>query len=102
MPGWSGLIRHTKSSFHKVIWWNDCGISSKRLMAISTLPASTSLKVTSEGVSTSRMTSGASTRNLFTSSGIRVDSRSEEHTSELQSRPHLVCRLLLEKKKQKK
>src|SRR3989442_8883013 len=24
--------------------------------------------------------------------------RSEEHTSELQSRPHLVCRLLLEKK----
>ena len=28
--------------------------------------------------------------------------RSEEHTSELQSRLHLVCRLLLEKKKQKK
>src|SRR5690554_4050951 len=26
--------------------------------------------------------------------------RSEEHTSELQSRPHLVCRLLLEKKKE--
>src|SRR5690554_5869041 len=26
------------------------------------------------------------------------ESRSEEHTSELQSRPHLVCRLLLEKK----
>src|SRR5690554_7360920 len=40
--------------------------------------------------------------------GIRIGStgdaagagaRSEEHTSELQSRPHLVCRLLLEKKK---
>src|SRR6266699_6841337 len=30
-------------------------------------------------------------------SGVPV--RSEEHTSELQSRPHLVCRLLLEKKK---
>src|SRR2546422_7748736 len=28
-----------------------------------------------------------------------TDSRSEEHTSELQSRLHLVCRLLLEKKK---
>src|SRR5690554_7488384 len=27
-----------------------------------------------------------------------VSARSEEHTSELQSRPHLVCRLLLEKK----
>src|SRR3989442_11730508 len=29
----------------------------------------------------------------------RFAGRSEEHTSELQSRPHLVCRLLLEKKK---
>src|SRR5690554_7497751 len=28
--------------------------------------------------------------------------RSEEHTSELQSRPHLVCRLLLEKKNKEK
>src|SRR5690554_7725525 len=28
-----------------------------------------------------------------------LSSRSEEHTSALQSRPHLVCRLLLEKKK---
>src|SRR5690554_2330839 len=30
-----------------------------------------------------------------------LQGRSEEHTSELQSRPHLVCRLLLEKKKKK-
>src|SRR2546422_2468421 len=30
-----------------------------------------------------------------------ADTRSEEHTSELQSRLHLVCRLLLEKKKHK-
>src|SRR5258707_3650785 len=29
----------------------------------------------------------------------RADGRSEEHTSELQSRQYLVCRLLLEKKK---
>src|SRR2546429_5269193 len=29
----------------------------------------------------------------------KLDFRSEEHTSELQSRLHLVCRLLLEKKK---
>src|SRR5690625_5557350 len=29
------------------------------------------------------------------------DARSEEHTSELQSRGHLVCRLLLEKKKER-
>src|SRR5690554_7153325 len=31
-----------------------------------------------------------------------LNQRSEEHTSELQSRPHLVCRLLLEKKKKEK
>src|SRR3989442_6024850 len=33
-------------------------------------------------------------------SRIQHPNRSEEHTSELQSRPHLVCRLLLEQKKQ--
>src|SRR2546422_7846996 len=33
---------------------------------------------------------------------IGTESRSEEHTSELQSRLHLVCRLLLEKKKRQK
>src|SRR5690554_7735927 len=30
---------------------------------------------------------------------VALITRSEEHTSELQSRPHLVCRLLIEKKK---
>src|SRR2546422_6306347 len=35
------------------------------------------------------------------SRSLGVSSRSEEHTSELQSRLHLVCRLLLEKKKNK-
>src|SRR5256884_6684001 len=34
--------------------------------------------------------------------GRRIRQRSEEHTSELQSRLHLVCRLLLEKKKKSK
>src|SRR5690554_7647487 len=40
----------------------------------------------------------------FPKAGLRwiVDTRSEEHTSELQSRPHLVCRLLLEKKKKQR
>src|SRR2546422_7748087 len=40
---------------------------------------------------------------LFCAGGLStiktISSRSEEHTSELQSRLHLVCRLLLEKKK---
>src|SRR5690349_22506655 len=39
---------------------------------------------------------------LFLFLGKRVEVRSEEHTSELQSRRDLVCRLLLEKKKKKK
>src|SRR4051794_41751518 len=34
-----------------------------------------------------------------TSRGLATEERSEEHTSELQSPVHLVCRLLLEKKK---
>src|SRR5258707_9900613 len=36
------------------------------------------------------------------SAGAVESGRSEEHTSELQSRQYLVCRLLLEKKKKKK
>src|SRR3712207_8918641 len=38
-------------------------------------------------------------RDLVLYSILRIDIRSEEHTSELQSRQYLVCRLLLEKKK---
>src|SRR4051795_11190685 len=34
------------------------------------------------------------------SSGVQTCARSEEHTSELQSHSHLVCRLLLEKKEE--
>src|SRR5436309_10913584 len=45
-------------------------------------------------------------RNRFRHRNLRKDffmrRRSEEHTSELQSRENLVCRLLLEKKKNKK
>src|SRR3989442_8732790 len=44
----------------------------------------------------------ASCRHARKAAGLSGDlGRSEEHTSELQSRPHLVCRLLLEKKKKK-
>src|SRR3712207_7584108 len=38
-------------------------------------------------------------RTTWSCTGSRGRSRSEEHTSELQSRQYLVCRLLLEKKK---
>src|SRR5690348_17763521 len=39
------------------------------------------------------------TRTFTCECGAKVTTRSEEHTSELQSPVHLVCRLLLEKKK---
>src|SRR3712207_6974000 len=45
------------------------------------------------------MTFSPSARNFWASLPIVVVLRSEEHTSELQSRQYLVCRLLLEKKK---
>src|SRR5438552_18345888 len=46
-----------------------------------------------------RLIIGDSSNSLFED---YIPSRSEEHTSELQSPDHLVCRLLLEKKKKKK
>src|SRR2546422_5817234 len=51
-----------------------------------------------------RPSSGKSLRNTLVEKARRdllALERSEEHTSELQSRLHLVCRLLLEKKKDK-
>src|SRR2546422_2062785 len=42
---------------------------------------------------------GEVSRRAEHSQGVHPEPRSEEHTSELQSRLHLVCRLLLEKKK---
>src|SRR3712207_8987026 len=48
----------------------------------------------SKNVSAARM--GSSSADMGAD---RIDARSEEHTSELQSRQYLVCRLLLEKKK---
>src|SRR5690348_17865781 len=68
------------------------GESRSRAAASSTRSASTA-------------TTSGSSRQVHTLRGRRTASasrRSEEHTSELQSPVHLVCRLLLEKKKKKK
>src|SRR5437660_2708874 len=53
-------------------------------------------------ISFSAPTCRARKRQRTCSSSTPRPPRSEEHTSELQSRGHLVCRLLLEKKKKKK
>src|SRR5205085_8824238 len=50
----------------------------------------------------SRSTSSASSNRIADAFMRAFGSRSEEHTSELQSQSNLVCRLLLEKKKKKK
>src|SRR3712207_8396647 len=49
------------------------------------------------GVSTRDEAGRATARPTYVADDLRA--RSEEHTSELQSRPYLVCRLLFEKKK---
>src|SRR2546421_1953207 len=54
------------------------------------------------GCATLRHVCSSSANRLARLGSSRVGRRSEEHTSELQSRSDLVCRLLLEKKKKKK
>src|SRR2546429_4550655 len=61
------------------------------LASTSAMPASLSLPRTCTPAPTSSRNPGS----------VSSANRSEEHTSELQSRLHLVCRLLLEKKKQR-
>src|SRR3712207_7544656 len=60
----------------------------------SSLPATTCCSI--PRVADSKIATSAATR---ASRSASKTSRSEEHTSELQSRQYLVCRLLLEKKK---
>src|SRR2546422_3898318 len=58
-----------------------------------------------ESIVTGMHSSASSSRSRPKPAGMEpkrgISTRSEEHTSELQSRLHLVCRLLLEKKKKK-
>src|SRR2546422_3161260 len=70
---------------------------SSRLMPPTVGSSSWQKRITSSGFSdpTSRSNTSRSANALN-----RIPLRSEEHTSELQSRLHLVCRLLLEKKKE--
>src|SRR5690554_7256648 len=62
----------------------------------------TSIRVSAPRDTSQRVSYLSIIENMEIETGIeraKVVIRSEEHTSELQSRPHLVCRLLLEKKK---
>src|SRR5262245_16362024 len=95
----------------KMLWaegpaWNGVG----RYLLWSDIPNNVQMRWLEEDghVSTFRSPAGNSNGNTFDYEGRqiacehgnrRVVRRSEEHTSELQSLRHLVCRLLLEKKK---
>src|SRR5699024_12613878 len=68
------------------------------LFFLQTLACMQSLPATSTAKDTARTEATTSTAKCFKKMGLE---RSEEHTSELQSRFDLVCRLLLEKKKKK-
>src|SRR3712207_9380505 len=58
------------------------------------------ISVTPSRSSQARFARAAGSVAGLSSPACRISARSEEHTSELQSRQYLVCRLLLEKKKQ--
>src|SRR5690554_6991017 len=86
LPAWPYATR----SFNSVT-------GSKLMSSVSRYPADTRGK---NAVPTSRPKRELWSKRPSTSTKIfSFQARSEEHTSELQSRPHLVCRLLLEKKK---
>src|SRR3712207_8279615 len=63
---------------------------------LRTRPSNSMVVMLWGATSSSGMTGG---REASRSGGVLAQERSEEHTSELQSRQYLVCRLLLEKKK---
>src|SRR5699024_11986631 len=63
------------------------------IASTSTAPAAVSLAAAASGCTCGQH------RSMHRSTAVLISSRSEEHTSELQSRFDLVCRLLLEKQK---
>src|SRR5947208_10158600 len=74
--------------------WNR--VARARLTMYSATESSTNTRRASP---TSCRIWAAEATSCTSSKGVAVSKRSEEHTSELQSPDHLVCRLLLEKKK---
>src|SRR2546425_4208276 len=96
--GASGVLQRVSASSYAVMYWSQCFRSSKS-------PGdSFHCFVGSRSRSSKRRHCSSlliCRKNLATTTPllVRSRSRSEEHTSELQSLAYLVCRLLLEKKK---
>src|SRR2546422_8584927 len=78
-------------------------ISPENTRTISAMASATpSIKPNALTLSPMVPTRNAGNKPCTSSDEKSISKRSEEHTSELQSRLHLVCRLLLEKKKTKR
>src|SRR5437899_8251615 len=88
LDGW----QDTYATLH--MWTQVVGKLALKLSPLTNHYWNTALQVTPRGLATLPLT--ADHRSVT----ITFDFRSEEHTSELQSLRHLVCRLLLEKKNQ--
>src|SRR5690625_6298483 len=81
------------------------GVASAAVISAANARASPVVVVDSSGAphpSTPMCRTGSPLNSLTVAVIACCSGRSEEHTSELQSRGHLVCRLLLEKKKKQK
>src|SRR3989442_13175847 len=93
----SDLVSHTPALYSRFCFFLFFFLMIRRPPRSTLFPYTTLFRSHRPGVSAPRRTTARSLRR-----GARRQDRSirsEEHTSELQSRPHLVCRLLLEKKK---
>src|SRR5207244_13029965 len=75
-------------------YWNEIGISQYDNNSVHLNP-------TRFDVNVRRAVAKATNKDFIIQTIYNNKGRSEEHTSELQSPDHLVCRLLLEKKKKK-
>src|SRR2546422_7840943 len=75
--------------------WGQPGVSCSSGSALATCRPTPSVRRGTNSLPPKGATGSGGTATSLT----RTTRRSEEHTSELQSRLHLVCRLLLEKKK---
>src|SRR4051794_41254846 len=97
-----GVVRASHAGLHGFVSLPACG--SKTPAPSPVTARMMAVRSASVVVSSSEMPTVWSSmyRRLISSARARADlTRSEEHTSELQSPVHLVCRLLLEKKKKK-
>src|SRR5258708_17399984 len=100
MRSLAGSANDTDSLPGRSCWYSPVDVSVRPVRALMMVCSNDARTVfTFAHVMTARSKRSPCTRERGTTAPALVAMRSEEHTSELQSPDHLVCRLLLEKKK---